>query len=442
MNEFLQKIITNKTAMVKELRKKIKESQDADEVRALGDTLQSVLDELNDAKEKLDELEDEGEGGQEGQEGESSEGEERGKDFSKETRGKFNPIESYSQSNGKKEERNTDPYDTVEYRTAFMNYVCRNTPIPKEVIPTEVRSNSITTTTDAGAVIPTSILNEIITELKSYGNIYNKVRKLNIQGGVQVPILSLKPTASWIGETTTSDDQKIQAKDKISFNYYGLECKIAQTLLVNVTTLAMFQELFVPLAVEAMTIALEKAVINGTGSGQPTGILTDTRVPSKNVITLVPDDITSWSAWKKKVFAKMKKAYRNGEFFMAQGTFDGYIDGMVDKQGQPIGRVNYGIDGGETYRFGGKNVETVEDDIIAAYDDASTGDVIAVFVNLSDYAINSNLDMQTVKWIDHDTNEIKNKCILICDGKLLDPNGVLVIKKGAAPTPSTDQKNN
>ncbi len=82
----------------------------------------------------------------------------------------------------------------------------------KEVIPTEVRVNAVTTTTDAGAVIPTSILNEIITELKSYGNIYNKVRKLNIQGGVQVPILSLKPTASWIGETSSSDNQKIQAK--------------------------------------------------------------------------------------------------------------------------------------------------------------------------------------------------------------------------------------
>ena len=173
MNEFLQKKIDNKTEKVKELRKKIKESQDIDEVRALGDTLQSVLDELNDAKEKLAELEDEGE---DGQEGEPSEGENRGKDFSKETRGKFNPLASYSQSNGKKEERNTDPYDTVEYRTAFMNYVCRNTPIPKEVIPTEIRLKAVTTTTDAGAVIPTSILNEIITELKSYGNIYNKVR--------------------------------------------------------------------------------------------------------------------------------------------------------------------------------------------------------------------------------------------------------------------------
>ena len=75
--------------------------------------------------------------------------------------------------------------------------------------------------------------------------------------------------------------KKYKLKDKITFNYYGLECKISQTLLVNVTTLAMFQELFVPLAVEAMTITLEKAVINGSGSGQPTGILNDTRVPSK-----------------------------------------------------------------------------------------------------------------------------------------------------------------
>jgi HK97 family phage major capsid protein len=125
----------------------------------------------------------------------------------------------------------------------------------------------------------------------------------------------------------------------------------------------------------------------------------------------------------------MPKAYRNGEFVMAQGTFDGYIDGMEDKNGQPIGRVNYGIENGETYRFGGKNVMTVEDDIIAPYDTASAGDVVAVFVDWSKYAMNSNLEFKTVKWEDHDTNEIKNKVILVCDGKLLDPHGVLIIKK-------------
>lgn len=338
-------------------------------------------------------------------------------------------LASIMQSRGQKKTEKVDPYDTEEYRTAFMNFVCRGVPIPAEV-----RGDAITKTTDASAVIPTTTLKEIISELKSYGNIYAQVRKLNVQGGVEIPILSLKPTATWITAdtgTSESEKKKIQANTSISFSYYGLECKISQTLLVNVVTLEMFQQLFVPLASEAIVHALEIAIFNGSGSGQPTGILTDSRVPAANKITLSSTDIASWSEWKKQVFAKMKKSYRRGKFIMAQATFDGYIDGMVDANDQPIGRVNYGIDGAETYRFGGKEVETVENDIIEAYDDADTGDVIAVFVNLTDYAINTNLEMQTVKWIDHDTNEIKNKCILICDGKLVDPNGVLIIKKGA-----------
>ena len=116
---------------------------------------------------------------------------------------------------------------------------------------------------------------------------------------------------------------------------------------------------------------------------------------------------------------------------MAQATFDGYIDGMVDANGQPIARVNYGITGEETYRFGGKEVITVEEDVLKAYETASASDVVAVFVNLNDYAINSNLQLQTYKWVDHSTNKVYNKAILIADGKLLDPNGVLLIKKGA-----------
>ena len=63
--------------------------------------------------------------------------------------------------------------------------------------------------------------------------------------------------------------------------------------------------------------------------------------------------------------------------------------------------------------------------------DAATGDVVGVFMKPTDYAVNSNLKMVTVKWVDHDTNQVKNKCILICDGKLVDANGVLIIKKGA-----------
>lgn len=327
----------------------------------------------------------------------------------------------------------TDPSETNEYRTAFMNFVCRGTEIPADLrasVAPMLNVAATTTTTDAGAVIPTTITREIIREMKSYGNLYAKIRKLNVQGGVEFPILTLKPTANWIGESKSSDDQKLTANTKVSFSYYGMECKIAQTLLAAVVTFDEFQQMFVPLAVEAIVAAKEKAIIFGTGSGQFLGITKDSRVPTKNVVVLSPDEIGDYSAWHKKVIAKIPKAYRKGEFIMAQGTFDGYIDGMVDKNGQPIGRVNYGIDGGETYRFCGKPVETVEDDIIANFDAAAKDDVVAVYFNPSDYAENSNGQFAAVKWMDHDDNTVKTKVLHICDGKLLDPNGVIIIKKG------------
>lgn len=329
----------------------------------------------------------------------------------------------------------TDPSETNEYRTAFMNFVCRGTEIPADLrasVAPMLNVAATTTTTDAGAVIPTTIAREIIKQMKSYGELYAKIRKLKVQGGIEFPILTLKPTASWIGESKSSDDQKLEAKTKVSFSYYGLECKIAQTLLAAVVTFEEFQQMFTQLAVEAIVAAKEKAIISGTGSGQFLGITKDTRVPAKNVVTLTPDEFTSYSAWKKKVMAKIPKAYRKGEFVMAQGTFDGYIDGMVDANGQPIGRVNYGIDGEENYRFCGKTVDTVEDDVIPSYDDAAAGDVVAVFFNPNDYAENSNGSFSTVKWTDHDDNTVKTKVLHICDGKLLDPNGVIIIKKGEA----------
>lgn len=425
MKEYLQKIIDAKNKRAAELRKLIKEATTADEVRSLGDTLDEVLTELEDAKSQLAELDDDNgdDGDDEGDNGARSlvpdKAEHRG--------GK--PFAAFVAA--KREDKNVDRHDTPEYRKAFMEYVCRNVEIP-----IELRTDGVTGIADASAVIPTTLMNEIVKKMDTYGNVYKAVRKLNVQGGIAIPVLSLKPEATWVGEGK-SESQKIKADEKITFSYYGIECKIAQTLLANVVTLDAFQALFVPLATEAIVKAVEISIFKGNGTSQPQGITTDKRVPKENIITMTPSEFASWDGWHKKVKAKMKKAYRNGAFFMNQSTFDGYVDGMVDKNGQPLGRTNYGINGEETYRFMGKDVETVEDDMIASWDDAAKGDVVAVFFKGTDYAVNTNMQMTTVKWVDHDTNEVKNKCIMIVDGKLIDPNGVLIIKKGEEPASST-----
>ena len=318
-----------------------------------------------------------------------------------------------------------DPYDTAEYNMAFMNYACRHQPLPAKFL----NAAATTTAADVPAVIPTTMLKEIIRELKERGLIFQQLRHLNIEGGVAIPVLDLAPVANWVGEAA-SEDQKVESKTTIQFSYYGLECKIAQTLLASVVTIEEFQNLFVDLAVEAIFAAVEKGVFKGTGVNQMLGVCNDPRV--KNIVELSPTEVGSYKAWKNKVFSAIKKRYQRGKFHMAQGTFESHIDGMVDAGGQPIGRVNYGIDGVTKYRFAGKDVETTEDDVLPTYEAATAGDVFAVYMNMKDYVFNSNMKMTVVHWTDHDNGKKKTKVMLICDGKIADANGVILIKKAAA----------
>lgn len=407
MKDYLTKFIKAKKARLEELRSKIESSTSLDEVRSLGSEVESIQDEIREAEAQLVALDE-------------------SRTNPATPAGVLNPLATYGAARTTPETRNYDPLDTPEYRKAFMDFVCRGVPIPDEL-----RADAVTTTTDASAAIPTSLQNEIIRQLSSYGRLYSMVRHLNVQGGVEFPVLTLKPTAKWIADGSDSDAQKIQANTKVSFSYFGLECKIAQSLLTSIVTVDAFQAEFSTLATEAIIQALEIGIIKGTGSGQMLGVTKDTRVPAANSITLTSTDVASWSAWKKKVIAKIPKAYQGGIWVMSQGTFDGHIDGMVDSNGQPFGRVNYGITEGTTYRFAGKAVETVEPDVLADYDTAGTGDVFAVYFNPKDYAINSNMQLSVVIWTDNDTNQKKTKATVIVDGKLLDPNGVLLIKKGA-----------
>ena len=420
MRKYLEKRIAKLTAKRDALAARAKDTQDINELRSINAQIDDINGDIADINEQIADLDAEPRGAADPvaatPDATPAAGEARGVLASG-----YNPIARFSTPAAAPV---VDAYDTKEYRTAFMEYMCRGT-----VIPAELRAT--TTTADASAVIPTTILNEIIQKMDAYGNIWNKVRKINVQGGVEIPILSVKPTAQWITETQASTDKKIGVNTKISFSYYGLECKVAQTILVNVVSLTMFENLFATLVVEAMVRALEEAIIKGSGSGQPTGITVDSRVPAANVITMTEAQFTKWAEWKKRVFAKMAKAYRSGVFIMSQATFDAYIDGMVDTVGQPIGRVNYGITDGETYRFGGKTVETVENTLVKDFATAEAGDVVAIFANLNDYVVNANMQITTTRWIDNDGNEIKNKAMMICDGKLADPNGVLIIKKAA-----------
>ena len=347
-------------------------------------------------------------------------------------------------SKPKHEIRSADPddyFDTPEYTEAFFNHVTRRIKPPGSaqpgMKPSYVRTDAFSTVaSDVPNFVPTTLMNEIIEKEELYGSLWPLLTKISVQGGVEYNTADFDVEAKWVTETTPSDDQKLVDGDRISFSYYMLEVRLAQSLLASVTTLSAFQRKFPELAAKAMVNALEKGYINGTGSGQMTGLLTDARIPAENKIALSADDISTWAGWHKNVKSKMKPPYNTGVFLMNYATFDTYIDGMVDTNGQPVARVNYGINGEETYRFMGKEIRIVPDDILGDFDSLTGNDtyaadnVFAIFTQPSDYYVNSNMGMRSVRWIDEETNVVKTKMQTIVDGKILRPWGTYLLYKG------------
>lgn len=331
----------------------------------------------------------------------------------------FNPVASYlpgrNAGNNARRIDNTD----MEKRQAFMEYILTGK-------VAEQRADAITLTTDASAVIPNTIMQRVVKELREYGQIWARVTKSNVKGGISIPVASLKPTASWVGENKVADKQKYPVNGKVSFLYHKLQCRIAISLEVDTTTLEIFEDSLVDAIKEAMIVALEQAILNGSGEGQPLGITKHTDV---KVVELTEDEIKTYRGWikaKKEVPASYKKRI---SFILNDADFTNYIEGMVDQNGQPVGRVNYGLNGEETTKVLGKDAILVEDDYLPSFDSAAKGDVFGIICDLSDYIFNSNMEIVIKRYFDEDTDQWITKATLIGDGKMSSKQSVVLLKK-------------
>lgn len=295
-------------------------------------------------------------------------------------------------------------FDTEEYRTAFMNYVLR-----REAMPVQYRANATTSTEDVGAVVPPVTLNKIVKRIETYGMILPLVNHTAYKTGMNIPVASVKPTATWVAEGAGSDKQKL-AVDGITFGHYKLRCAVSVTLETENMALSAFETYLVDSIGEAMAKALEQAILNGTGSGQPTGILADAdKGTTLNLKALTYKDLT-------KAEAALPMEYENNAVWvMSKKTFMEFV-GMVDSQGQPVARVNYGIAGAPERSLLGRKV--VLTNYLPAFSDTlKKTDVFAMIYNFGDYALNTNYSVTVKTYEDNDTDDTVRKSIMIVDGK-------------------------
>lgn len=433
--ETMQKIIEARAkimalkAQQEDANGRLQKTEDITEARALGETLKRLADELKQAEADLAAAEKEGEQDENPPAPDSR---------------SFNPNATFGTTPVPASRATTEALSTMEYRRAFMEYVQAGK--PNAILK---RAEAEQVSADLGILLPNTIVNEIIKGVeKVYGQLYARVKKSNVKGGVQYPIGSFTATMHWDGTTGTDTEHGVSEKQKaggitgyIQFTYHIGEIRIAQSLLQSVVSVEAFEREIVNALVSAYVQAMDEAILVGDGVHQPTGILTeaakgDSRIPATNIITMSAADMADWKQWQKKLFAKIPLSMRSLRpvFVMTAETWESNIMTLEDGNGRPVYRETYNPEtGDEKATFKGREVVFVEEGGLKPFDTAATGEYFGIMlVPERAYLINSNMQFSYRKYFDESTNQYITKALVICDGKVLDPKYIYLLKKGAS----------
>lgn len=155
---------------------------------------------------------------------------------------------------------------TPEYRSAFLKNL-------QGKRLTDVEERALTTTAgSAGSAVPTTTLNLIIDKLRQVSVLFPMINVTYIPGNLSLVVANAKNASAWKTEGTdgTAADDTV-----INVNLAGYELiKLVEiSAAASAMTIDAFESYIAAEIGRQMSIAIENAILNGSGTGQPTGIL-------------------------------------------------------------------------------------------------------------------------------------------------------------------------
>lgn len=386
MRDFLKKLISSKEAKLAEIRTAVDAATTADEVRKLTAEAEAISAEIAEARAQLAKLDT--------------------------PTGGFNPIATYgAQLRSGAPEVDDDPTSTIEYRSAFMAYVTGKS----NVVP-QLENRSA----QDGAVVPTILVDKIVEKIETVGTIYKLVNHTSYKSGVEIPKSNFVAAATWVREGESSDKQR-GTYGKISFVNKRLRCELATSFEVSVQAIPAFEVHFVNTVSKAMIKAIEQSIIQGTGDGEPEGILMAEHYYDHQFDEITYKDLC-------EIEGDVPSGYdATAKWCMAKKTFNSLL-GMVDSNKQPIARTSVGLDGKPVPYLLGREV-VFADGYLPSIQQAQPGQVYAFIYDFGGYAFNTAYDVTVEKRTNWDTEDKEMKAVLLGDGKVVDNNSLVVVRK-------------
>lgn len=124
---------------------------------------------------------------------------------------------------------------------------------------------------NGGLLIPTSLREDLLENISKESPIFRDIRKLQVNGNVDLPYLFTADDAKWYAETTDTDNEGMEFK-KLQLTGWELVKDIVITWKLEEMSVESFIGFILDELTEKMGKALVNAVIYGDGSAKPTGI--------------------------------------------------------------------------------------------------------------------------------------------------------------------------
>lgn len=233
----------------------------------------------------------------------------------------FNPIAS-AVFDTAKADSNFDSHAAPEYRSAFFKSLLGRNLNESETramsaAKAEKRADAFNTLSDTAAVVPENTLNEIIKGLHPQGGLYGEIRKFAVPANMSVPIGSSTDPAQWHVEGTPVDRKNV-ATHSVIFGAYELIKVLSLSAAAKRMTLAAFESYITHELAMSITDAIGAAIVNGTGAGQPQGLLTGITWNASNSLSVAVANVVDGVL---KTIAKLPPGYSNGaKFAMSNAT--------------------------------------------------------------------------------------------------------------------------
>ncbi len=235
-------------------------------------------------------------------------------------------------------------YETEEYRSAFFKSLLGQKLNEAEKrafeLGVEKRNDEYNTSSNSSAVLPTQTLNEIIKKARTMGGLFAEARAFSMPVKISIPIGTPSDKADWHTEAAAVESEKVTVS-AVSFDGYEIMKVFSISEKARKMSINAFESYIVDELRACVMDLLGYALINGTGSGQGTGLESGitwvkTAGATKNEVEVAAaTDLTYGDV--VSVVALLKRGYSQGaKWAMNNATLYNYFYSLVDDTGRPI----------------------------------------------------------------------------------------------------------